>query len=39
MQAISGPQFANVAAYDSVIQIVFPDIECFVRMKSGPLLP
>ncbi|KAF2475266.1 uncharacterized protein BDR25DRAFT_391485 [Lindgomyces ingoldianus] len=36
MQNIFDPQFANIAQYDSCIQIVFPDIECFVRMKADP---
>lgn len=36
MDRIFDPQFANIAQYDSVIQIVFPDIECFVRMKADP---
>jgi hypothetical protein len=36
MERIFDPQFSNIASYDSVIQIVFPDIECFVRMKADP---
>ncbi|AEO61188.1 hypothetical protein MYCTH_2069815 [Thermothelomyces thermophilus ATCC 42464] len=28
--------FANVAPYDCCVQIVFPSIECFVRMKADP---
>ncbi|KAF2093014.1 hypothetical protein NA57DRAFT_81695 [Rhizodiscina lignyota] len=36
MKEIYDPQFANVARYDSCIQIVFPDIACFVRMKADP---
>ncbi|KAI1084277.1 EthD domain-containing protein [Whalleya microplaca] len=36
MAQLYDPQFANVASYDSVIQIVFPTIECFVRMKADP---
>ncbi|KAI0008777.1 EthD domain-containing protein [Xylariaceae sp. FL0662B] len=36
MQQLYDPQFANVAPYDCVIQIVFPSIECFVRMKADP---
>ena len=34
MDRIADPQFANVADYDCVIQIIFRDIEGFVRMKQ-----
>ncbi|KAL2173554.1 EthD domain-containing protein [Thermothelomyces heterothallicus CBS 202.75] len=36
MAQLYDPQFANVAPYDCCVQIVFPSIECFVRMKADP---
>ncbi|KAJ5896833.1 conidial pigment polyketide synthase PksP/Alb1 [Penicillium subrubescens] len=29
-------QFANYADYDCIVQIVFPEVDCFVRMKEDP---
>ena len=37
MERLFDPQFANIADYDSIIQIMFDDIEQFVRMKADPL--
>lgn len=36
MQQLYDAQFANIAPHDSCVQIVFPSIECFVRMKADP---
>ncbi|KAM5367377.1 hypothetical protein ACJZ2D_010022 [Fusarium nematophilum] len=36
MALIAGPQFANTADYDAIIQIMFHDVEDFVRMKADP---
>lgn len=36
MKRIVDPQFANVADYDCIVQIVFRDIEDFVAMKADP---
>jgi hypothetical protein len=36
MAKIADPQFANIADYDCIVQIVFQDIEDFVRMKADP---
>ncbi|KAK7537939.1 EthD domain-containing protein [Phyllosticta citricarpa] len=36
MGKLYDPQFANIADYDVCIQIVFPDIDCFVKMKQDP---
>ena len=36
MSQLFGPQFANVADYDCIIQVVFRDIKDFVRMKADP---
>lgn len=36
MGQLFDPQFANIAPYDCVVSVVFPDIECFVRMKADP---
>lgn len=34
MSQLYDAQFANTAPYDCCVQIVFPDIDCFVRMKA-----
>ncbi|EGD96700.1 hypothetical protein TESG_04132 [Trichophyton tonsurans CBS 112818] len=36
MGHIVDSQFANIAEYDCVVQIVFRDIQYFVRMKKDP---
>ncbi|KAF1970610.1 hypothetical protein BU23DRAFT_556570 [Bimuria novae-zelandiae CBS 107.79] len=36
MAKIAGPQFEAFADYDSFVQAVFEDVECFVRMKADP---
>ncbi|KID82418.1 conidial pigment polyketide synthase PksP/Alb1 [Metarhizium guizhouense ARSEF 977] len=36
MDQIHDAQFSNIAPYDCCVQLVFPDIECFVRMKADP---
>ncbi|KAM0545986.1 hypothetical protein ACHAPJ_011098 [Fusarium lateritium] len=36
MALIAGPQFANTTDYDAIIQIMFEDVEDFVRMKEDP---
>ncbi len=36
MAQLYDAQFANVATYDCCVQIVIPNIECFVRMKADP---
>ncbi|KAB5575393.1 EthD domain-containing protein [Coniochaeta sp. 2T2.1] len=36
MSLLFDPQFANVADYDCFIQIVFDDVQDFVRMKADP---
>ncbi|KAJ6142828.1 hypothetical protein N7471_002281 [Penicillium samsonianum] len=36
MTQLFDPQFANVADYDAFIQILFDDVEDFVRMKADP---
>jgi hypothetical protein len=36
MSRLYDPQFANVSDYDSILQIVFKDVEDFVRMKADP---
>ena len=36
MAEIAGPQFNNFADYDCIITAVFPDVQCFVRMKADP---
>jgi hypothetical protein len=36
MSKIVDPQFANIADYDCIIQIVFRDIDDFVRLKQDP---
>ncbi|KAJ9649741.1 hypothetical protein H2199_000520 [Coniosporium tulheliwenetii] len=36
MAKLYDPQFANVADYDAIVQIVFKDVEDFVRMKADP---
>lgn len=33
MNRIVDPQFANIAGYDCIVQIVFKNIDDFVRMK------
>ena len=33
---ITGPHFANVADYDVVSQMMFPDVECFTSMLADP---
>lgn len=33
MAKLYDPQFANVADYDAIVQIVFKDVDDFVRMK------
>lgn len=36
MSRLFDPQFANIADYDAFIQIMFDDVEDFVRMKADP---
>ncbi|EON65342.1 hypothetical protein W97_04580 [Coniosporium apollinis CBS 100218] len=36
MAKLYDPQFANVADYDAIVQIVFKDVDDFVRMKADP---
>ncbi|KHN94790.1 Dimeric alpha-beta barrel [Metarhizium album ARSEF 1941] len=36
MSQLYDAQFSNVAPYDCCVQLVFPSIECFVRMKADP---
>lgn len=36
MSKIADPQFANVADYDCIVQIVFENIDQFVQMKADP---
>ena len=36
MPLLFDPQFANVANYDCIIQMVFKDIQDFVDMKKDP---
>jgi hypothetical protein len=36
MAQLYDAQFANIAMYDCCVQIVVPNIECFVRMKADP---
>lgn len=36
MSLLFDPQFANVADYDCFIQIVFDDVQDFVRIKADP---
>lgn len=36
MAKIADPQFANIADYDCIVQVVFRDIDDFVRLKSDP---
>ncbi len=36
MNQIVDPQFANVADYDAIIQIMFDNIDDFVRLKNDP---
>ncbi|RJE23788.1 hypothetical protein PHISCL_03873 [Aspergillus sclerotialis] len=36
MSKIIDPQFANIADYDCIVQIVFRDIEDFLAMKADP---
>lgn len=36
MALVAGPQFANTADYDAIIQIMFNDVDDFVRMKADP---
>lgn len=36
MNQIIGPQFANIADYDAIIQIMFENMEDFARMKTDP---
>ncbi|KAJ0419495.1 EthD domain-containing protein [Aspergillus carlsbadensis] len=36
MGKLFDPQFSNIASYDCCVSIVFPDIDCFVRMKADP---
>lgn len=36
MGRLFDPQFANVSDYDCIVQIVFKDIDDFVRMKADP---
>ena len=36
MAQLYDPQFANLADYDSFVQIVFRNVEDFVRMKADP---
>ncbi|KAI9762129.1 MAG: hypothetical protein M4579_000609 [Chaenotheca gracillima] len=36
MSKIIDPQFANLAEYDSIVEIVFRDVEDFVKMKADP---
>jgi len=37
MAKIAGPQFEAFTDYDSIIQVDFPDVENFVRMKQDPV--
>ncbi|KAF1811961.1 hypothetical protein P152DRAFT_398042, partial [Eremomyces bilateralis CBS 781.70] len=37
MAKLYDPQFSNIADYDVIVQIVFKDIEDFVRMKADPI--
>ena len=36
MKLIAGPQFANFADYDAIVQVVFEQVEDFARMKADP---
>ena len=36
MEKIAGPQFDNFSDYDCIVNVVFPDVENFVRMKMDP---
>lgn len=36
MAQLYDAQFSNVAPYDCCVQIVFPSIDCFVKMKADP---
>ena len=36
MTQIAGPQFNCHSDYDCIINAVFPDVQCFVRMKQDP---
>nr|QDK64759.1 AshZ [Aschersonia paraphysata] len=36
MSQLYDAQFGNIAPYDCCVQIVFPNIEAFVKMKADP---
>jgi hypothetical protein len=36
MSRLFDPQFSNLTDYDAFIQIVFDDVEDFVRLKADP---
>ncbi len=36
MNQLVGPQFEGVADYDCIVQVLFRDVEDFVRMKKDP---
>lgn len=36
MGQLYDPQFANVADYDCIVQVMFRNVEDFVRMKADP---
>lgn len=33
---IAGPEFDHFADYDTIVSIMFPNIDCILRMKEDP---